>query len=433
MKNNISIVKVFASIFLAIIAGLLSGPDKGIGNVAFVQIFDLVGQLFLNALNLIVVPLVAASIITGAARMGSEGSIGALGMKTMVYFLLTSSLAVLTGYLVAMWLNPGDNFLAVGNSAFADAKVKAIEQMTQGDGFAKVSQIFLKLIPPNIFAAASQGQMIGLIPFCLAFGYLMTKIESSVASIFLSFWKALFQTMMKMTHLVMRALPIGVFALVAKVVALSGIDSILSLAWFFAAVMIALAIYMFVILPLLLKGLGGINPWSHLRAMGPALLTAFSTSSSAATLPIAIECVEQRAGISNRVCSFILPLGISINLSATALYECIVVIFIAQAYGIELSTASQVIVILMSLLTSIGMAGIPSASLIAIVIILQTVGLPAEGIALVIAVERVLDMFRTSTNIFGISCCAALVAKSEGENNLYQSAPVNPNDSGAVE
>ncbi|MBA2728622.1 MAG: dicarboxylate/amino acid:cation symporter [Parachlamydiaceae bacterium] len=419
IKKNSALINVFGSMLLAIVVGLLAGTDKGIGNVTYVQIFDLVGQLFLNALTLVVVPLVVASIITGTARMGAEGSFGTLGVKTIFYFLLTTTLAVLTGYVVVMLMNPGDGFLVSGDLAYADAKIKALEQISQEGGFAKIAQIILKLIPVNILAAASQGQMIGLIPFCLIFGYYMMKIEAPLASVMLSFWKALFQIMMKITGLIMKALPVGVFALVAKVVALSGIDSILSLAWFSATVISALCVYIFIVLSLLLKGIGGIDPVKHFKAMFPALLTGFSTSSSAAALPAAIECVEQRAGISNRICSFVLPLGVSVNLSAAALFQCIVPFFIAQAYGIELPLTTQLIIIVMSILNTIGMPGIPSASLIGIVITLKTVGLPTEGIALVLAVERILDMFRAATNVYGISCCAALVAKSEEEKNLY--------------
>jgi proton glutamate symport protein len=168
-----------------------------------------------------------------------------------------------------------------------------------------------------------------------------------------------------------------------------------------------------------LRYVGGINPIAHIKAMAPALLTAFSTSSSAATLPIAIECVEKRVGVSNRICSFTLPLGTSINLAGSALYECVVVFFIAQAYGVALPLSTQLIVIIMSVATSLGMAGIPSACLIGVVVILQTIGLPSEGIGMVFAVERILDMLRTTASVFSNSCCAVLVAKSEGEHGLY--------------
>jgi Na+/H+-dicarboxylate symporter len=421
MTKNSALIKVTIAIILAVIVGALSGPDNGIAGIPFVKFYDLAGQLFLNALTLVVVPLVAASIITGSARIGAEGSFGSLGLKTFGYFILTTSLAVLAGYFVVIWMAPGVGHAITTNPA---ATPTALAQLsTDEGGFAKIGGLLLKLFPPNILAAASQGQMIGLIPFCLLFGYFMMKIDSPLSTTLLSFWQGIFQVMMRITHVIMKALPYGVFALVAKVVAISGLDAFLSVAWFFMTFVIALGIYFLVILPLLLKLMGGLSPLAHFRAMGPALLTAFSTSSSAATLPIALECMEERAGVSNRICSFIFPLGASINLSATALYECVVVFFIAQAYGIELTLPTQFIILLMSLLTSMGLAGIPSGSLIGIVTILHAVGLPTEGIALVLAVERFCDMLRTTVNVFGCSCCTALVAKSEGENNLYPALP----------
>lgn len=414
MKNT-TLIKVIVAIIAAVIAGLLSGPDQTVFGIQLIEIYDLMGRLFLNALTLVVVPLVAASIISGAARMGAEDNLGTLGSKTLFYFLLTSTLAVLVGYVVVTFMHPGDveSPLRVPSESIQ----QFVQQAAEEGGFAKLKQIALKIIPPNILAAAAEGQMLGLLFFCLLFGYFTTKIEPQLSASMLSFWKALFQTMMKITQFIMRALPLGVFGLVAKVIATSGAEALHSAAYFFATVLIALAIYMGVILPLLLKYIGGLSPLAHYKAMLPALVTAFSTSSSAASLPIAIECVEKRAAVSNRICSFALPLGTSVT-SGSALYVCVTVIFIAQLYGIPLSMSSQLLVIAMSVLTSIGMAGIPSASLIAIVVILQTIGLPTEGLGAVLAVERFLDMFRTTANLFGNSCCTLLLAKSEGEEGL---------------
>lgn len=416
MTKPYALLKISFAILLAIATGAFVGPKRAIAGIPIVHIFDLIGELFLNALTLVVIPLVAASIITGTARMGKEGSFGSLGIKIFFYFILTSSIAILCGYAAVTLIAPGSGLMII-DPAFKEAKLNALMQLSEQDSFAKISAILLRLIPPNILSAAAEGQMIGLIPFCLLFGYYMTKIETSLSTVLISFWQALFQVMMQITYLIMRALPIGVFALVAKVVALSGIHSFWTLIWFSIAVVSALALYVGLFLPILLIS-RGISPFVQLKAMAPALFTAFSTSSSAATLPIAIECAEESLGISNRISSLVLPLGSSINLSATALYECVVVFFIAQAYEIPLSLPQQAIILLMSLLTSIGMAGIPSASLIAIVIILKTVGLPIEGIGLVVAVERILDMLRTTVNVFGSSCCASLIAASEGENLL---------------
>jgi proton glutamate symport protein len=229
--------------------------------------------------------------------------------------------------------------------------------------------------------------------------------------------------MMYITHLVMKFLPIGVFGLVAKVVATTGLDAIKSVMIFATTIIGALAIYALLALPSLLSAVGRVNPIAHFKAMAPALVTAFSTSSTAVTLPITMECVEKRAFVSNRVCSFVIPLASSLNLSGTALYICSSVIFIAQAYGLDLSFATLFVIVLMTFFTSMGMAGIPSAGLISIVLILHTIGLPAEGIGLILAVERLLDMCRTTVSVFGNSCCAVLVAKSEGEKDVLRTLP----------
>jgi proton glutamate symport protein len=203
----------------------------------------------------------------------------------------------------------------------------------------------------------------------------------------------------------------------------TGVSSLESLALFTLTASLGLIVFMFVGLPLVLKFVGGINPIWHLKAMFPALVTAFSTSSSSATLPITIECVEKRAGVSNRICSLVVPLGTSINMSGSALYECVAAMFIAQAYGVEMTFAKQFVVVFMALIASIGVAGIPSASLVAIIVILKAIHLPIEGIGLFIAVDRLLDMCRTTVNVFSDSCCAVLVAKTEGESQVLSSSP----------
>lgn len=424
MKNNV-LIKVLLAIVLAIIAGLLSGTDKGILGVTYFQIYHLIGQLFLNALTLVVVPLVASSIITGMARMGTDGSFGTLGIKTFSYFLLTLGLAVSIGLIFVLWFQPGTiEDLSIKDNVLQTPAVIAIEAQGDKGNFYQFEQLLLKLIPSNILAVASQGQMLGLIFFSLLFGYFISKIDPQPGQIMLSFWNAVFQIMMKITHLVMRALPIGVFGLVAKVIATTGLSAFSKVGWFTVTFLCALMVYTLLILPLLLRWIGKVNPWAHFRAMGPALLTAFSTSSSAATLPLTLECLEKRAHVSNRVCSFVVPLGTSLNLTASALYVCVTVFFIAQVYGLTLSFGTMITVFLLIVFTSVGMAGIPSACLVGVVLILHTLGLPGDAIGLILAVERILDMCRTVVNVFGTSCCAVLIARSEGETGVLNSLTV---------
>lgn len=230
--------------------------------------------------------------------------------------------------------------------------------------------------------------------------------------------------MIQFTQIIMKFLPLGVFCLISKVFMTTGVQSLKAVSLFFVSVMLGLLTFMFIVLPLLLKFVARVSPIRHFKAMTPALVTAFSTSSSSATLPITIDCVEKRAGVSNRICSLTVPLGTSINMSGSALYECVAAMFIAQAYGVDLGFSTQFFIVVMSFVASIGVAGVPSGSLVAIILILKAVGLPAEGIGLFMAVDRLLDMCRTTVNVFSDSCCAVLIAKSEGEKEVLAKDPV---------
>lgn len=256
--------------------------------------------------------------------------------------------------------------------------------------------------------------MLGLIFFSVIFGVLSTRIDGELSELVIKFVNGVFQIMMKMTHVVMTAMPIGVFGLMAKVVATTGLDTIKPVAVFFLTVIAGLLVFTFIVLPLLLKLVARVNPISHFRAVAPALFTAFTTSSSAATLPITLECMEKRANIPNRFCSFILPLGTTVNLTGSALYATVAVLFIAQSYGVDFNAGNLVTIAIMCLFIALGMvAGIPSGTFVTIVVILQSIGLPADGIILILPVERILDMFRTSVNVFSSTCVTVLVAKSK--------------------
>ena len=417
MKNQV-LLKVFISIVLAVFAGWMTGPDLELFGIPFIRIYSFIGQLFLNALNLVVVPLVCSSIVMGTARMGAEPSFGLLGAKTFGFYFLTSALAVIVGLGGFFLFSPSISSAAMESISLSSTSVADLAALSQGDTFDRFTQIFLKFIPSNILAAASQGQMLGLIVFSIIFGCFISKIDGDAGAIMMGFWKGVFQIMMKITHLVMKALPFGVFGLVAKVVAMTGLEAISSVGFYLATVAASMVVYAVVVLPLLLSLWGGINPIFYFRAMAPAILTAFSTSSSAATLPVTMECLEKEVGVSNRICSFSLPLGTSINMSGGALFLCVASLFISQAYGVELSFVTISLIALLSLLTSMGIAGIPSASLISLMVILHTVGVPAEGIGLIMAVDRIVDMFRTTLNVLGNSTCATLLARSEGEEGM---------------
>lgn len=408
------LVKVFASILLAILAGWMTSPETVWFGIPLISVYSLIGQLFLNALNLVVVPLVCASIIMGTAKMGAEPSFGSLGAKTFGFYLLVSALAVATAMCGFFVFSPSASAPAMEFLSQSSQIASDLAPAAQEGTFDRFAQIFLKFIPSNILEAASQGKMLGLIGFSILFGCLMSKIDADASSVMMSFWKGIFQIMMKITHLVMKVLPIGVFGLVAKVVALTGMESFISVGLYFVTEVASMLIFSLAVIPLLLS-LANVNPFSYFKAMAPAILTAFSTSSSAATLPVTMECLEKEVGISNRICSFSLPLGTSINMAGGALFLCIASLFIGKAYGVDLSITTLSIIAILSLLTSMGIAGIPSASLISLMVILQTIGVPAEGMGLIMAVDRLLDMFRTTVNVLGNSTCATLLARSEGE------------------
>jgi len=414
--------QIVIALVLAVVAGLITGKESALFGIRFYDVYAFVGQLFLNALKMLIVPLILSSIIVGISGIGSGSALSKLGGKTLLYYATTSLIAIMIGLLVVNAITPGviDGQPAKDIIGLSEESVSTVVAKVEGKSAGDVVDIFLRMVPTNVVAAAAEGQMLGLIFFGLLFGFFMTKIEEAYAETMYNFWQGVFSVMMKITDWVMSFAPIGVFGLVAKVVAGTGLAAFVPLLWFFLCVLIALALHMFVVMPLLLSFVGRVHPLRHFKAMAPALLTAFSTSSSSATLPLTMECVEKNAGVSNRTTSFVLPLGATVNMDGTALYECVAAMFIAQAYGIELGLTTQFTIVLVALLTSIGVAGIPAASLVAISIILAAIGLPAEAIGLILAVDRVLDMCRTSVNVFSDSCGAVIIARVNGEENILK-------------
>ncbi len=415
-------IKLHWQILIAIVIAVPFGFIYKATEIPFLLAsFEFLGTFFISALKMLIVPLIVSAIITGISNIGSDKGFARLGLKTVSYYAVTSLIAIITGLILVNLTNPGiiNGVPAkelLGLSDMTSAKVASVS----GKGASDIVEIFLRMVPPNIVSAAAKGQMLGLITFSLLFGYFMMRVKKEYSEPQQNFWNGVYEVMLKMTNLVMLFAPIGVFGLIAKTVSKTGFDAIEPLAVFFFTVLGALLIHMFVSMPLILKFFSGLDPKQHFKNMSPALLTAFSTSSSSATLPETMECVK-KSGASQKVTSFVLPLGATVNMDGTALYECVAAMFIAQAYGLELSIATQFIIVLVALLTSIGVAGIPSASLVAIVIILSAIGLPAEGIGLILAVDRILDMCRTSVNVFSDSCGAVVIAKSEGEDILASS------------
>ena len=388
----------------------------GIGSVSFLSMFQYVGEMFLNALRMIIVPLITSSIIIGMAGIGSSGNLGALGGRTLLFYATTTLAAILVGLVLINLVQPGiSGGEPVRDSMALTASVDDVAAQVEGKGVGDVASVFLRMIPENIVMAASQGNMLGVIFFSLLFGYFMTRIGNELAETLYRFWDGVFHVMMRMTEWIMKFAPIGVFGLVAGVIAETGFSAAGPLIIFALTVIAALAIHALVTLPLLLRFVGGVSPYKMFPAMAPAMLTAFSTASSSATLPITMDCIEENVGVSNKISSFVLPLGATVNMNGTALYECAAAMFLAQAYGLDLSFQIQFLIVVIALVTSIGVAGVPSASLVAIAIILAAVGLPIDAIAYLMVFDRLLDMVRTSVNVFGDSCCAVIVARLSGE------------------
>jgi Na+/H+-dicarboxylate symporter len=422
-------MKLHHQILFAMLAGTLAGSftaeSSTLLGMPIISGYDLVGSLFINALKMVVIPLIVTAIINGMVGVGDDENLGRMVLKTVVLYMSTTLVAVLIGLVAVNLFTPG----IINGQPARDLLGLATETQDalakiDGRGVGDFTEILLQMLPPNLIAAAANGQMLGLIVFSLLFGFFLRTERSSSGQSLRNIIDGIYQVVMKITMLVIRFTPLGVFALIAATVTRTGMDAIEPLAWFFLTVLVALALHAFVFMPLLIVLAAKRSPLRHIQAMTPALLTAFSSASSAATLPLSMECVQKRSGVSTRTSSFVLPLGATVNMDGTALYECVAAMFIAQAYGMDLSLATQFMIVITALLTSIGVASIPAASLVAITVILGAIGLPAEAIGLILVTDRVLDMCRTAVNVWGDSVVTVVLARSEGEETVL-SLPVS--------
>ncbi|MFT6549992.1 MAG: Na+/H+-dicarboxylate symporter [Zhongshania marina] len=414
--------QIAAAILLAVTAGVIGGPDAGIGSLHFTAVYAFLGTMFLNALKMLIVPLVMSSIISGMAGVGGD-KLEKLGGKTLLFYASSSLVAILIGLAVVNVIAPGsgDNQALAATISSSDPELSDTLSKVEGRGASDIVQVFVRMVPTNVVDAAANGEMLGLIFFSLLFGFFLARSKSEHAKTLTHFWQGVMDIMTEITMWVMRFAPIGVFGLVAKTVAITGFAAFKPMLLFFFTALLALLIHAFVALPLVLKYVAGVSPKKHYAAMTPALLTAFSTASSSATLPLTLKSIQEESGVSKQVSGFVLPLGATVNMDGTALYECVAAMFIAQVYGLELGFVQQFTIVMIALLTSIGVAGIPAASLVAISVILGAIGLPLEGIGLLLVTDRILDMIRTAVNVFSDSCAAVVIARSEGEDTLIAS------------
>lgn len=368
------------------------------------------GDLFIRALKMLIIPLILSSLISGITSIGSGTNLGRIGLKTLLYYVMTSLFAIITGQVLVNLFKPG-----IGANIQLVQEVEGLVEKQK-----TITEIIVEIVPENIMQAMVQNDMLSIIFFAIIFGFFITKVTIKYKQVLQDFFTAIFEVMMKVTLFVIKFTPLGIFGIVAKTIAdqddLGGLVS--SMGMYMLTVVLALTIHSIITLPLFLKVIGKANPLKHFRNMTTPLLTAFSTSSSGATLPLTMQAVEENSGVSNKISSFTLPLGATVNMDGTALYECIAAIFIAQAYGVDLTFVQQLIIVVTALLASIGAAAIPMAGLVMITVILTAVGLPLEGVGLILAVDRILDMFRTTTNVWSDSCGAVIIAKSEGEKTF---------------
>ena len=394
-------------LYLQILIALVLGVLFGIFLPQHIEYVSWMGEIFMRALKMIIIPLILTSIISGVANIGGTDNLGRLGLRTMGYYLITSLLAITTGLFFVNLIKPG-----VGADLGFTEKITDIP-ITENP----FRDTLINIIPTNIFQAFNESNMLSIIFFAILFGFFITRIKKDYSKLLVNFFNASFDAIMKLTQFIIKFTPIGIFGIIAKVV--SEQDNLIELASrlgiYMLVVIAGLFFHAFITLPTLVRFIGKVNPFKHFRLMISTLLTAFSTSSSGATLSLTMDSVKNKVGVSNKIASFTLPLGATVNMDGTALYELVVAMFIAQAYGMELTITQQFIAVATALLASIGAAGIPMAGLVMISVVLTSMGLPLEGLGLILAVDRILDMFRTAVNVWSDSCAAVIIAKKEGE------------------
>ena len=392
-------------IMIAMILGVISG-------VIFrehILIIQPIGEIFIQLLKMIIVPLIFSSLVVGVMSLGSVQSLGRLGTRTFLYYLSTTVMAVLIGLIVVNFIQPciGTN---IELSHIDSNKLFNQDMVTD----VSVVSILTDIVPSNVVSAVAKENMLGIIFFSLVFASALLALGSKVQHL-----KKVFEEtndiFLLITNWIMKLSPLGVYALLASLVGQTGLAIFKPITFYVAAVLIGLALHVFVTLSGILLIIVKYSPITFFKKIFPAIATAFSTDSSIATLPVTMECLEKNVGVSKKVVGFITPLGATINMDGTALYEAVAAVFIAQVVGIDMTLTQQLIIMLTATLASVGAAGIPSAGLVTMVLVLRSVNLPLEGLGILLAVDRVLDMFRTTVNIISDSCGALFVARLEGE------------------
>ncbi len=410
-----------------VLAGLLLGATGGVvanllwgktAALAYVvrYVTEPAGQMWLRALIMVVIPLVFSRLSLGVAGLGDLHKLGRVGLRTLLFFLLITSLAAVVGLTMVNLVRPGVGLppdvrqrLMASYHPEANPSREAVPRGQFG------IQTLVNVVPRNPLGAAAQGDMLGVIFFSLAFGVALAALPTERTKTLVDALRGLGDVMIVIIDLVMTLAPYGVFALLFTVAARFGLDLLVRLGWYVLTVIAGLAFFEFGVYPVLIKTFTGWSPWNFFRRAWTAILTGFSTSSSNATLPTTLEVCEESLGLPREICGFVVPLGATMCMNGTALFEGVTVLFIAQVFGIHLGLASQIVVMVTTILMSMGAAGVPSGGIQVLILVLEAVGIPGEGIAMVVGVDRVLDMCRVVVNVTGDMVTATYVAKREGK------------------
>ncbi|NCQ19280.1 MAG: dicarboxylate/amino acid:cation symporter [Ignavibacteria bacterium] len=412
--------KIFTGLILGAIAGVLSNlyfPATPFLLVVQKYISDPLGKIFLNLLIMMVIPLVFASLSLGVAQIGDLKKLGRIGFKTIMYFFLVTAFAVTIGLILVNIIRPGDYLPGeTKTKLLATYKGQAVELKESSEKIEFGIQTLVNVIPRNPAAAIAKPipDMLALIFFSLMIGIALTLISQEKAKPIMNLLEGINDITLVIINMAMKLAPYGVFALLFSVTSRFGFDLLVALGMYVVTVLLGLSLHLFGVYPILIRIFSKYNPLLFFRKVETVILTAFSTSSSSATLPTTISVSQNNLGIPSHITGFVLPLGATMNMNGTALFEGVTVLFLAQVFGINLSIGTQLIVVLMSVLIAIGTAGVPSGSIPLLIMVLTMVNIPAEGIAIILGIDRVLDMCRTVPNVIGDITCAAYVAKSEG-------------------
>jgi len=400
-------MKLTAKILIGLVAGIVAGLLLGGAPEIATKFIAPFGTLFLNLIKMIIVPLVFSSLVIGAASMGDIKKVGRVGGKTIGFYLITTAVAATLGIILANIIVPGKGLIILENVSIEASQAPPLVDTLLG------------MIPSNPLQSLVNGNMLQIIVFALFIGISITAIGPKGKTLF-NFFDSFAEVMYKITAFVMNLAPYGVFALIVPVVALNGPSVLLPLGKVIAAVYLGVILHSLIVYSSLVKIFGKMSPLKFFKGISPAATVAFSTASSAGTLPVTIKSAKENLGVSNSIASFVLPLGATINMDGTALYQGVCALFVAQIYGLELSLVQQITIVITATLASIGTAGVPGAGFIMLTMVLTSVGLPLEGSALIAGIDRILDMARTSVNVVGDAAVAVAIAATEKELTVVE-------------